>query len=456
MRNRSGRRHTLTSIFTPRTGTILDRCKEILVALYSEQTRDEKNWCSDPERLAGARRVIRRLRLSATIGPRCAQRRTPEEVNEALSCRTIAHLFKHARACCTASHPNCAECPLVSFCPTGITRAAMPRRKPTAIDLCAGAGSLSAAFRREGFHVVLAVESDRNAAQSYRVNNPGVPVLEADVRDIRTPHVLRAMGVPHGLVTAVIAGPPCQGFSAAGPRKPRASRNFLFRSIAKIAQSIQANSVLMENVPGLRHVNGVSFEKRILKCFSEFGYRSDFVEVDASKFGVPQRRHRLIFVGARAVNLPSFRLRTTSRRSAPTVRRALRGIPRPYYGRTRRSLAAKKPFHNHRAMIHSPRVIRRIKQIKPGEGPISYRRLRLDLAGTLIAGHRALPVHPRQDRTITVREAARLQTLPDNFRFLGPHAEQPLQVANVVPYRLARALARALSALSRSTARSSD
>jgi DNA (cytosine-5)-methyltransferase 1 len=99
-------------------------------------------------------------------------------------------------------------------------------------------------------------------------------------------------------------------------------------------------------------------------------------------------------------------------------------------------------LHNHRAMEHSEPVVKKIRGIMPGQGPLSYRRLTWDTARTIVAGHRAMPVHPSAHRTITVREAARIQTLPDWFRFLGPHSEQPLQVANVVPFELARSIAR--------------
>jgi len=89
-------------------------------------------------------------------------------------------------------------------------------------------------------------------------------------------------------------------------------------------------------------------------------------------------------------------------------------------------------------------VINKIRQISPGEGPISYRRLERDEARTLIAGHRALPVHPTQHRSISAREAAVIQGFPNNYIFCGPRAWQPLQVANAVPPPLAEAVARHL------------
>jgi DNA (cytosine-5)-methyltransferase 1 len=202
----------------------------------------------------------------------------------------------------------------------------------------------------------------------------------------------------------------------------------------------------MENVPGLKRVAGVSFEQRISKYFRKCGYVGSAIEVDASKFGVPQRRKRLIFICARRTHdISNFKLRPVRSPGIPSVTRALKNLPRPSFGPADiPRLRCRKRAHNHRAMVHSRKVIRKIAGIKPGTGPISYRRLRRNLANTLIAGHRAMPVHPRRNRTITVREAARLQTMPDSFRFLGPHSRQPLQVANVVPYRLSRAIARSL------------
>ncbi len=93
-------------------------------------------------------------------------------------------------------------------------------------------------------------------------------------------------------------------------------------------------------------------------------------------------------------------------------------------------------------MKHCRGVIFKMGRIEKGHGPISYKRLTWQYAGTLVAGHRALPVHPSIARTITVREAARIQTIPDHYRFLGPRSEQPLQVADAVPFRFALVLAR--------------
>jgi DNA (cytosine-5)-methyltransferase 1 len=440
--------------------SILLRASEILEALYGSIRTAETNRGLNPKRIVEAKRILRRLGLDTHCVVGCAENeaKLKPNPNPLVSSSFLSNLATHARKCCTTVHPRCNACPLLSFCSNGMRRNVLPSVKPIAIDLCAGAGALSAAFKREGFHVALAVENNKHAAQSYRVNNPGVPVLEVDVRRIRPSRILRTLGLERGQIAAVISGPPCQGFSAAGPRKPRAGRNFLFRAIARIAKGLNARILIMENVPGLKRVNGVSFQNKITAHFRKCGYVGEPVEVDASEFGVPQRRKRLIFACTqRNRHTASLRLRPLKGITRLTVTEALKGLPQPQIGHARNGCHPRHPVvHNHRAMAHSARVIRKIERIKPGEGPISYRRLPVGLAGTLIAGHRAMPVHPRQHRTITVREAARLQTMPDSFRFLGPHSEQPLQVANVVPYRLSRAIARSLLSSIRSNPLSKD
>lgn len=435
----------------------LKHCDEILDVIYDSTKVPDRNPKLVSSRIVGIHRVLRRMGLLPSTGVGFPLIDLEHKPSNKLSPRFLLNLARHAKTCCTSTYPKCGTCPLVSFCRTGIksVRIAADHR-PVAVDLFAGAGGLSAGFRREGFQVLLAIEKDRHAAQSYRVNNRGVPVIEADARSIRPRDLLRALGCRRGDITAVISGPPCQGFSAAGPRRPMARRNFLYRCVAEMAKGLGAPLLVMENVPGLKRVNGVGFKNRILRDFRRCGYSGAAIEIDASKFGVPQRRKRLFFIcGRRGFPMASLVLRPLKSRNKPTVANALKELPRPHVGKSGDKIRThNKVIYNHRAMAHGYKVVRKIQKIKAGEGPISYRRLPRDLAHTLIAGHRALPVHPSKHRTITVREAARLQTMSDGFLFLGPHSEQPLQVANVVPYKLARVIARAsLVALKKSAIR---
>src|SRR5713101_7439973 len=245
------------------SAAILLRCDEILEAMYGNSHAAKTARTPGSKSIGDARRIIRRLGLDASCISRSAKGDLNLKASSAVSFSFFSNLVKHARKCCTPVDPRCSACPLVSFCSNGIRSCARRSTKPVAIDLCAGAGALSAGFRREGFQVALAVDKDKHAAQSFRVNNPGVPVLEADVRKIRPARILRLLGFERGQIAAVISGPPCQGFSAAGPRKPRAARNFLFRSIARIARGLNARLLIMENVTGLKRVNRVSFDDKI-------------------------------------------------------------------------------------------------------------------------------------------------------------------------------------------------
>lgn len=361
--------------------------------------------------------------------------------------RLHMNLVHHGRAVCAGSSPKCGDCVLISFCEAGRKRVAGDSR-PRAIDLFAGAGGLGYGFRRAGWRVALAVEADRNAAQTYRLNNPGSPVLEADVRSLSRKKIVEfcpGAGDPH----AVLAGPPCQGYSVAGARNPEHPMNSLYRHVVRVANALKAQIVVLENVPGLRRVGGVSFHEPILKALQR-GRNVKVHEMLASDFGVPQKRRRLIFL-ARAKGLgdaPDAPKPTYSRDSEselPTVPRLdslLRGPLEVPAGTAEDILITQTgcSIANTATMTHSKRVVQKISKVRPGKGPISYRRLESDIAKTLVAGHRALPVHPWLHRTISVREAARIQGFPDHFVFCGPRASQPLQVANAVPPPLAAAL----------------
>ena len=350
--------------------------------------------------------------------------------------RLHINLIHHGRSVCM-SRARCDACVLVSFCAVGQQRVALDDPddpKPVAIDLFAGAGGLGYGFRRAGWRVAVAVERDRDAAQTYRANNPGTPVLEADVTEM-TADDLRAVS-PGLEPAAVLAGPPCQGYSAAGARDPDDPQNRLYEDVVRMADALGASVILLENVPGLRRVNGVGFSEKILAALNH-RRTAEHHELLASDFGVPQARRRLFFLAFgsdnETVGAPSPTHSVVSSdgfTTTPTLESVLRGPLEVPSGTIEDTVVLEDGTFvaNSATMRHSRRVIDKIAKIKPGKGPISYRRLQRDLARTLVAGHRALPVHPWLDRTISVREAARIQGFSDSYVFCGPRSNQPLQV----------------------------
>jgi DNA-cytosine methyltransferase len=363
------------------------------------------------------------------------------------------NLVHHGRAVCQ-SRARCQACVLVSFCAEGLASVAGGSDAPVAIDLFAGAGGLGSGFRQAGYRIALAVEKDRNAAQTYRANNPGVPVVEADVAAMTASRV-RSLVPGLGEPDVVLAGPPCQGYSSAGARLPTDEKNLLFERVVTLAERLRAHFVVLENVPGLNRVNGVGFTARILGTLRR-KYAADLHQITASSFGVPQNRRRYFFLARRkdlgdAPTCPPATHRAAGAsggdgvagRETPRLQDVLAGPLELPSGTDAEYLVLEDGTHllNASTMRHSDQVIDKMAAIEAGRGPISYRRLERDVARTLVAGHRALPVHPWLNRTISVREAARIQGFPDAYVFCGPRAEQPLQVANAVPPPVARAVA---------------
>ncbi len=207
--------------------------------------------------------------------------------------------------------------------------------------------------------------------------------------------------------------------------------------------------MIIENVRGVRNVNGTRFLPRILGSLRRRGYRPAAYLLHAAAFGVPQDRYRY-FVLAMASRLgpaPSEPAPTHSIDESdalpltPRLEDALSDLPELGLGvQAEHVFLDGRWLTNASTMKHSDRVVAKISKIPSGRGPISYRRLQRDLARTLVAGHRALPVHPWLDRTISVREAARVQSFPDSYTFAGPRQHQPLQVANAVPPPMAEAI----------------
>jgi DNA (cytosine-5)-methyltransferase 1 len=237
-------------------------------------------------------------------------------------------------------------------------------------------------------------------------------------------------------IDAVIAGPPCQGFSRAGRRDPKDPRNREFVACARIAAKLDSNLVVFENVPYLAKPPFRRFLDKAMAILRKNGYRVESFEVEAGRFRIAQRRKRLFLLAFKRMDESKVEAAVQGllNHTEPelTVREAWEGLP-PDCG-----AAQAKSFKNHDSMTHSRKVEQKIARILPGTGPLSYRKLDPDMpALTLIAGHSAAPCHFAANRTITVREAARIQSFDDNFTFLGGKRSELLQVANAVPPMLA-------------------
>lgn len=399
-------------------------------------------------------RIFTRLGLVASNGRKRDHDPFQDAVPPRIRKRLHINLVHHGRAVCRTSSTRCGDCVLVSFCGQGRAQVARDKR-PVAVDLFAGAGGLGYGFRQAGFRVALAVEPDRHAAQTYRLNHPGTPVIEAEIDKSTTAKSLRRYMPGVRAIAVLLAGPPCQGYSAAGARNPRSPINRLYRHVARLASELGAETVCLENVPGVRRVNGHGFLNSIRDALRRAGFATEAHLVHACHYGVPQHRARYFFLGRRGTGAAAPGAPASTHRPlhspdgdprTPTPRLAdlldeLPALPEGTVAETYEDAEGTR-YWNMSTMAHSPEVVAKIAKIVPGEGPISYRRLDLDEARTLIAGHRAFPVHPTLDRTMSVREAAIIQGFPRDYAFCGPRAWQPLQVANAVPPPLAEAVAR--------------
>jgi DNA (cytosine-5)-methyltransferase 1 len=347
------------------------------------------------------------------------------------------NLVQHGRSVCTPRKPKCDKCCLNDLCKTQRKR----RRRPKVVDLCCGGGGFSWGFQQAGFEILAGIDMCPQSLSTFSVNIPGGKALKLDITATDVVSQIRLQIGPKR-PDVVIAGPPCQGFSRAGPRKPDDPRNKVLAAAVRAAVRLRPKVIVVENVLNLRGPAFVRHLRTAMGVVRRAGYRFDYVVLNSEAFGVPQSRQRIVFIAFRSESRkPLLRLMRSLSSRVPvkglTVRAAFAGLSA--IGSAARGVS------NHEPMLHSPKVIAKIRKIKPGQGPFSYRKLELAKpARTLVCGHRALPCHPTRPRTITVREAARLQAFWDDFRFLGSKSCQMTQVANAVPPKLALAVGRAV------------
>lgn len=319
------------------------------------------------------------------------------------------------------------------------------RLSPLVVDLCCGMGGISLAAKQLNMQIVAGLDIEPAATRTYRENFPDAVVLTGSVRSsslIQECQEALKFRQVREQKTIVVSGPPCQGFSVAGPRDPNDPRNQILLAVVRFIVALQPQCALIENVARILDDNHAIRLKKLVNVLRVGGYRVTEVVLNAEDYGVPQRRKRAFFLITRnGISPDALNHEFEKRKQDPVcVIDVLADLPlpKPRPDRYIDEIDDGK-LSNHFAMQHSQGVKEKIAAIPVGSGPMSYRKLHPHRpANTLISGHRAPPAHYSQPRSITVREALRLQGFPDDFRVFGPFGSQMAQVTNAVPPPLAK------------------
>lgn len=367
----------------------------------------------------------------------------------------------------------------------------MRQHRPTSIDLFSGAGGLSEGLRQAGMDPRVAVDFDTHAMRTYRANHPEAETILGDVAEVTGQQLMRLAGTDD--IDLIAGGPSCQGFSTHGKRIQDDPRNYLFKHFVRLVDEVRPKIFLMENVRGMLTYSKGLFRQQIEDAFEEIGYRTRFTTVCAADYGVPQLRHRVLFIGTRLESIelkfpsPKYGGDDTELRPYVTVGEAFGDLPlmgqdyksslREYAGppsndfQTYVRRGSSDPLTLHVSGPLSEQACKIAQFVGQGEGlrsvPVQYlperfKRMRTISNGSLRRDcttlyHRLHPhkpaytvtcyyrnvasgpfLHPWENRALSHREAARLMSFPDSYRFEG--ANLPRQIGNAVPVLMAKAM----------------
>ena len=343
---------------------------------------------------------------------------------------------------------------------------------PIGIDIFSGAGGLSLGAEMAGFQVKFAVEKDNSAAATYRHNHPNTLVLKDDIHNINPHDYL----LPNEHISIVFGGPPCQGFSFSNTmsRNMDNPNNSLFEEFVRFVHEIQPDWFLFENVEGFARFEKGRIQHLVEQCFRDMGYEVFPKVLWASDYGVPQHRNRFFMVG----NHLGIKFEYPEPFGTKiTVNDAIEDLPDLTNGQQMETMSYKMPASKASKYARMMRkgskrcrqnyvsrnadyVIERYTHIKEGENWESipdelmqnyankqnchsgiYKRLIAAEPSVVISNYRKnMLIHPFQDRGLSVREAARLQSFPDSFYFEGCLMSIQQQIGNAVPPLLAKAV----------------
>jgi len=375
----------------------------------------------------------------------------------------------------------------------------------TTLDLFCGAGGITEGFREAGYNCLYGNDTMPEAVETFCANHPDAWGDAGDVEDVAPAKVRRELGLKKGALDVLVGGPPCQGFSINAPERFLTDpRNKLFKDYLRFLEEFEPRTFLFENVPGLLSLGDGKVFRQIVREFEEHKYHVTVKILFAAHYGVPQERWRLILLGSRTSPIAApepthnakgranfrsggtltFQLGDSERKHllpAVTVGEAIGDLPRLEMGEGAEMVGyTAEPHSDYAIMMRNPlgvtfnhfaarlfkQNVERMKYVKPGgswrdiphkllpsgmqrarksDHTKRYGRLRNDgLAGTVMTKcdpHWGTVFLPDQERSLTVREAARFQSFPDSYKFLGSRVAQYVQVGNAVPVLMAKAIA---------------
>jgi DNA (cytosine-5)-methyltransferase 1 len=340
--------------------------------------------------------------------------------------------------------------------------------KPYFVDLFSGAGGLSCGLEMSGFKCAFAVDNNSKAIETFNKNHRKVSTYVDDISKLKGPVLKKILAGKK--ISLVCGGPPCQGMSTVGEGIPNDPRNFLFLQFVRIVKSIKPEFVLMENVTGLLGKKNEKILEGVLKEFRKIGYVMHVRVMSAENYGVPQKRRRTIFIGNRTGHETEFPIPThgVSEKLKPLVT----------IGDAIGNMKTKSgKIFNHdesSAKISKELIKKRVEKVPEGmgiryeedekaylpkklwlgvdwdtigEGRLreeQYHRLGRNQVAPTIMTSRHTYFHPTKIRYLTCREAAAIQSFPNNYKFVGSISQQWRQIGNAVPPLLGKAIGKAI------------
>lgn len=324
----------------------------------------------------------------------------------------------------------------------------------TYIDLFSGAGGFSLGFDSEGFKNLFSIDIEPSFCKTYKTNFPKHKLVTKDISELSEKEILKLVG--KNSVDVIIGGPPCQGFSIAGNIGRKFiddPRNKLFKEFARVVKITKPKHFVMENVARLFTHNKGNTKKEIISTFNKMGYKVDSKILNSADYGVAQVRRRAIFIGTLSETKIKFPKKSVEKHL--TVKEAIGHYPVIHSGEDSSVI-------NHKAMNHTEQMLTKMSYIsdggcrdeipfnlRPKSGDVrKYIKYKSDAPSVCITGDMRKVFHYSENRALTARELATLQSFPEDFIFEGSSISQQQQIGNSVPPKMAKAIAKMIKKLS--------